>query len=302
MSDKIPDDSKYRLVRNEHGYYSTSPIPDKIFLSRYYEKQFFSKNEKISSYKHKYTEEELEHKILQYAEAEMFSPGPGKRLLEIGVGEGFGLHHFNGLGWTLDGVDYNTGIIDSFFPDLSRYVWQGDACEYLEIQSRQGKVYDLVICNNVLEHVTNPEKMARLIARALSPDGICRIAVPNDDSWVHEDLAARGVAEERFFVHFPGHLHYFNAKTLRSLLVRNGLEAFDMLADFPTNIFLYNEDTNYLRDTEKGRRCHFAKVAFEMSLWKQSLDALIHFRRGCLQAGVGRNLIAYARKKVLNSK
>ena len=68
-----------------------------------------------------------------------------------------------------------------------------------------------------------------------------------------------------------------------------------MLAEFPVDLFLLNPDSNYAADPAKGRNGHFARVAFEMGLWRQGIEAVIAFRKGCAAGGLGRNLAAYAR-------
>ena len=69
----------------------------------------------------------------------------------------------------------------------------------------------------------------------------------------------------------------------------------DLLGEFPIDIFLLNPDTNYVLDKKHGRKCHFARVAFELELAERSLGDFVVFRRACAEAGLGRNLVAYVR-------
>ena len=103
-------------------------------------------------------------------------------------------------------------------------------------------------------------------------------------------------SDPQFWLAAPDHLNYFNTDSLPRALSMHGWEVVEHLGDFPVDMFLLNPDTDYMRDRSKGRNCHFARVAFEMSLWKErSLDAVVEFRRGCARAGVGRNQTVYAR-------
>ena len=121
--------------------------------------------------------------------------------------------------------------------------------------------------------------------------------VPNDGSWLHHAVVARGAAEPEFWVHVPDHLNYFTAPSLTRLLDRCGWQVADLLGDFPIEIFLLNPDSGYERDRKKGKNCHLARLAFEQSLRSKSMDQFVEFRRGCARAGIGRNMIAYIRPR-----
>ena len=122
-----------------------------------------------------------------------------------------------------------------------------------------------------------------------------RLVAPNDGSWLQHEVVQRGLADAEFWVNAPEHLSYFDAPSLRRVLENNGWVVADLLSEFPVDLFLLNPDSAYTRDKTKGRNCHFARVAFETALWRRSLDELMTFRRGCAAAGVGRDLVAYAR-------
>jgi hypothetical protein len=127
--------------------------------------------------------------------------------------------------------------------------------------------------------------------------GVLRVQVPNDGSWLQHEVVRRQLAKPDFWLRPPEHLSYFTSAPLVRLMERCGWEVIDMLADFPIDLFLLNQDSFYLSDAKRGRHCHFARVAFEMGLWNQSIASLMDFRRGCAKAGVGRNIIAYARRR-----
>jgi hypothetical protein len=69
-----------------------------------------------------------------------------------------------------------------------------------------------------------------------------------------------------------------------------------LLADYPIDTFLLNDATNYVRRPDTGRACHFARVHLELALADQSIASLVAFRRGCADAGIGRNLITYVQR------
>jgi len=285
-----------RLVERPGGWFEVEPKPTAEALASYYNQKYYGPGEGRGQYAHAYTDEELEHKRLPAAESErVWARGPG-RLLEVGFGEGFTLDWFAGRGWDVSGIDFTDAGLRAFFPALLDRVTIGDAFAELDAVISRGDVFDLVVCNNVLEHVLDPEGLLRRLRRIVAPDGLLRIAAPNDGSWLHQELVARGLAGPEFWVVVPDHLNYFDADSFPKVLQSNGWTVTELLGEFPIDLFLLNPDSAYVGDPAKGRPCHFARVAFEMGLWKRrSIDAVVDFRRGCARAGAGRNLVAYAR-------
>lgn len=284
------------LVEKPEGYFEISPRPSSEDLAAYYRDKYFGSRDGRTPYAHGYTPEELEHKRLQPAETErVWGKAPG-RMLEVGVGEGFSLDYFVSRGWDARGLDFTDDGVREFFPHLSERLALGDAFTLLDQVIASEETFDLVICNNVLEHVIDPMGLLDRLRAIVAPGGLARIAVPNDGSWLQKQIVARDLAEPSFWLAPPDHLNYFNTDTLPRALTAHGWEVVEHLGEFPIDLFLLNPDTGYMRDRSKGRHCHFARVAFEMGLWRdRSLDAVIDFRRGCAQAGIGRNQTVYAR-------
>ena len=285
------------LVRHQDGFYEITPKPSPEALAAFYRDKYYGARDGRSQYAHGYTDEELEHKRISAAEiARMADRAPG-RVLEVGVGEGFTLDHFVGLGWTAQGIDFTSDGVGQFFPQHLDKVRTGDAFALLDDVIALGEVFDLVICNNVIEHVIDPLGLLQRLRAIVAPAGLLRLSAPNDGSWLQHEVVTRGLARPDFWVNPPEHLSYFTAPSLTRLMERAGWSVQDMLGDFPVDLFLLNPDSCYTDAPAKGRNCHFARVAFEMGLWRRSIDDLINFRRGCALSGLGRNLAAYARPR-----
>ena len=78
--------------------------------------------------------------------------------------------------------------------------------------------WDLIILDNVLEHMRDPSGSMKLVTRLLSKEGSVAIAVPN----VYD-------IRRYLLVHFniwtaPDHFNYFSSGSLRSFLREHGLE------------------------------------------------------------------------------
>ena len=164
------------LVEKPEGYFEISPRPSSEELAAYYRDKYFGSRDGRTPYAHGYTPEELAHKRLQPAETErVWGKAPG-RMLEVGVGEGFSLEYFLARGWDARGLDFTDDGVREFFPHLSERLVLGDAFTLLDQVIAGGETFDLVICNNVLEHVIDPMGLLDRLKAIVAPGGLARIA------------------------------------------------------------------------------------------------------------------------------
>jgi SAM-dependent methyltransferase len=89
-------------------------------------------------------------------------PSPGSRVIEIGGGTGWQARILADHGYRVDSVDINHPSGEIFFP-----VQLYDGC----VLPFPDKCFDIVFSSNVLEHVTDLDRLLREMIRILKPGG-----------------------------------------------------------------------------------------------------------------------------------
>jgi hypothetical protein len=78
------------------------------------------------------------------------------------------------------------------------------------------------------------------------------------------------------------------------LLQDQGYEVISLQCNFPIEVFLLNEHSNYAMDRSKGKAAHVARIRAENFLVDAGLDAYVAYAEAAARLGFGRELIAYA--------
>ncbi|MCZ6474269.1 MAG: class I SAM-dependent methyltransferase [SAR324 cluster bacterium] len=83
--------------------------------------------------------------------------------------------------------------------------------------------FDRVICSEVLEHVADPARAARELARVLKPGGVIAVSVPTPiTEWVYR------YSSDDYFRTPGGHVRIFAPRDLAALLADQGLRVIDV--------------------------------------------------------------------------
>ena len=67
----------------------------------------------------------------------------------------------------------------------------------------------------------------------------------------------------------------------------------DLIVDFPIDLFLVNNISNYLQDLSKGYDSHLSRINFDNYLSGLSLKDANNFYRGKAKVGLERNIIGF---------
>ena len=291
-------DYDYELVEHPLGFIEVSPKPTEEELTAYYRNKYYAKVEgKTSQYSYEYDADERLQKQLGAHETDHLMGREQGSVLELGYGEGFFIGYFADKGWDIAGVDFTDEGLMQCFPHLRDRLAAEDVYAFTDAAIEAGERYDLVVANNVIEHVREPLELLRSMRKLMKSDGWLRAVVPNDGSWLHHLIVERGMGKDNFWVAPPDHLTYFTFDTFQKALEATGWEVVTMSCEFPIELFCLHTGSNYQQDRSQGRPSHLARVAFDVGLAKEGIDKLSAFRQGCAAAGLGRNVVAYARPK-----
>ena len=158
----------------------------------------------------------------------------------------------------------------------------------------EGKKFDVVMMNNVLEHLPDPEKALNEIrTKVIQSRGLLIIDVPNEfNSFQLAGQQANKLDE--WWVAPPGHLNYFSLQTLSNLLKGVGYKVVAHYASFPMEMFLLFGE-NYVGDQAKGAACHQKRINFELNLINAGFtDLLDQFYHELSKLGLGRQIVVVA--------
>jgi SAM-dependent methyltransferase len=138
----------------------------------------------------------------------------GEKMLDIGCGSGASLLVAKHLGAQAYGVEADPNV-QQLARELGLRIHQGSIHDH----PFPGECFDLVILNQVIEHIPEPGKALEAIASRLSPQGRIILVFPNRDS-----LWCRLFGAHWINWHIPYHLHHFNRSGFERLVTRHGLQ------------------------------------------------------------------------------
>jgi 2-polyprenyl-3-methyl-5-hydroxy-6-metoxy-1,4-benzoquinol methylase len=284
------------LLTHPDGWRSVARKPTPAALKAFYAQAYFQDSH--GTYAADYTEAERAHRALvadtllhALAKAGCASPG---RWLEVGCGEGWLLAAAQRAGYQVRGLDFSEAGLRRFHPELAQQVSFGDAFDNLEALIVAGATYDVVAMEHVLEHVLDPEALIGRLPQLIAPGGVAAITVPNDFSPLQRLARTRGLIDRDFWVAPPQHLNYFDAASLKRFLQRLGFKVRAAYASFPIDWYLFHPGSNYVANPAAGKDAHRARMAIDLMLAAEGMDAYLALGEALYACGAGRSLTVIA--------
>lgn len=284
-----------RLKRNKLGYFEVVDKPTPEELNSYYANKYYQETK--GSYELTYDEDELKYIKLKdsrcsYLVKQLTKNNEGK-MLDVGCGEGFSLKHYAELGWQVQGIDYSKSGLEKQNPDMLEYVDIGDINDILFQYQQASHCFDVIYLTNVLEHVLDPITLLMDLKKIIYRGGVLVVTVPNDSSDLQEYCLKNAMIPNRFWIVLPDHMSYFMYDSLQSIAKHTGWNCADIIADFPIDIFLLHQGSNYVVQKNNGKLAHRARIATETLLSNRSIGDVISFYRSMAKIGFGRNLTGF---------
>ena len=219
---------------------------------------------------------------------------PARTFLDVGCGEGWALDYFQRQGWDVLGLDFSSFSLEQFHPGLRGRLRAGDLYDGLQELIVEGRQFDVLWLDNVLEHVLDPAELLRRCRALTRPGGVLLVDVPNDFSPLQQHLLAAGHIDHSFWVALPDHLSYFGAEGLRNLAAATGWRTARLLGDQPIDLNLFNPATNYIMARSLGKAAHQARLEQDNFLLRTApLPAVATYYEAMANVGLGRSVVAF---------
>lgn len=285
------------LYKTKYGFYSVSQTPNEKELRDYYANKYYQNN--IRSHKNTYSEDELNFFLNRARVAEyILSKSSAKSLLDVGTGEGFFANYFYKKSWDVTTLDFSKHGIEKHNKELIPFHIQGNIFDSLNTIVKNNKKYDLINLSNVLEHVIDPKELLLSLKKIMHKDSYLRISVPNDFSSFQEFLLSKKYTTQTW-VCIPDHLHYFSFQSLRNFLKDLGFIPEISLGEFPIEIFLANETSNYTLNNKNGSYAHKARIEIDQFLFNQGIDKYINFYTSAANIDLSRQVVIFTKMEEL---
>jgi SAM-dependent methyltransferase len=287
----------YTLKKNSLGFYQVDPMPDEEELQAYYSEKYYQAPV-VKTYALNYTEEERKLSQIAPEVADFIfnneSPLKERSLYDIGCGEGFFMDGLHKLGWEVAGTDYSEEGIKNQNPHLYPKVTYKPALDDIQERLSADQKFSLVNLGNILEHVIDPVGFLGEIKNLIHKDGLVRIVVPNDNSEFQELLTNLNFANREWF-HPPDHLSYFNFESLKVVLDHTGFNTIRTLGDFPIEMFLLNESSNYYKHKSTGPNAHYSRVIISNYIRERGITAYVKWAETLADIRLSRSCIFYCK-------
>ena len=285
---------KYDVALTNEGIYQITNSPDIDELKKYYAEKYWQEvtgfNSELSETEYSYIENTV---ALKGFVVDKFLPSGLNRLLDLGTGEGHTLKYFSDRNWEVLGLEFSDFGVKKHYPDLLDNVITGDVYESLDDLHAQGRKFSLVVLDNILEHVLDPENLIIKIKNVLyDADSAVLVRVPNDFTFLQFFLKENKIVDKEYWVAPPDHLNYFNSTNLANFFNKLDFTMKVMYSDWPIELDLLNPNTNYVNNKNLGKESNIARMMTENIIANSSKEDALNFYVAAAKIGLGRTITA----------
>lgn len=220
FSKKSGAGDEFTLVKCRNcGLNFLSEVPDPVEISKYYEREYFTK--RTDRGYNNYFSLELKDEIERVFKLNLSDLGfyefeksltNGKFSLDIGCAAGYFVHYLKNRGWNAKGIDISRECVEHA-REQQLDVLQAD---YLDIDFIEK--FDLITLWATIEHLHDPGLVLDKIYNDLKKDGMLYISTCRADGMNFMRL----FGERWRFYNFPEHIYFFSYNTIKRLLSRHG--------------------------------------------------------------------------------
>ena len=173
----------------------------------------------MDTYRYDDSEANTSHEYLLPSVLELLGGQPGRRVFEVGCGNGAIAKVLESKGFEVTGVDPSeSGIAQAAHPRLRL----GSA--YDDLAGQYG-TFPAVLSLEVVEHCISPRAYAKTVFDLLEPGGMAIVSTPFHGYWKNLALSITGRMDAHFTALWDGgHIKFWSERTLRELLSQARLE------------------------------------------------------------------------------
>lgn len=279
------------VERNRYGYYELKTQRSKEEEKTYFEKQYYQNC--TGSYEASYDNDEIASfvnrcKRKEYILKKYLDYKKKYSLLDLGCGEGWTLAYFKEKGYDVTGIDYSSYAIQTFHPECKENLLQGDCDDILSDFIKEGRTFDVISSDMMLDMIDNPESILKKCVQVLSPNGVMWINVSNNYSMLQMKLLKERKIAKDYWLDLEAHPSYFNPDGLKNLCESVGLVRVGIYGESFIDFNLVNPDTNYYENPSVGKNCYKAQNYLNSWMMEISLEKVVEISRLLGEMGFGR--------------
>lgn len=198
------------------GLIQVNPLPNADDLNKMYPVEYQSEVTGTNDNRYGFLFEELEKVQL-----------PGKKLLDYGCGAGQFLVEARDRGYQAFGSEFNPDLVKQLAEKIN-------GVQFITIEEMlkpaYSETFDIILLNNVLEHLTNPKPIMEILKSKLNPNGVFILTGPIENNFNLTQQSRKLIFSIRKNLfgkkasHTPTHIIYSNRNNQLAFFKNLGLE------------------------------------------------------------------------------